>query len=164
MEREFTTLREQRLLEIDSELKLLEAAQREALSLQFNQEEASNLLVVNDRIAARQVEMECELEAQRDNLQRGLDILAAQRESIIVELETLSTQIEDLQTNLSDLRSLESQSVEEITRLQEEAASIHVPKSVKLESVLRFNPPQIVPVLRDPPINSPRRGRYPDFS
>jgi len=147
LEREFTTLREQRLLEIDSELKLLEAAQREALSLQFNQEEASNLLVVNDRIAARQVEMECELEAQRDNLQRGLDMLAAQRESIIVELETLSTQIEDLQTNLSDLRSLESQSVQEITRLQEEAASIHVPKSVKLESVLRFNPPQIVPVL-----------------
>lgn len=147
LEREFTTLREQRLLEIDSELKLLEASQREALSLQFNQELASNLLVVNDRIAARRVELECKFEEERDNLQRGLDTLIAQRETIIVELETLSTQIEYRQTNLSDLRSLESQAIQEITRLQEDAASIHVPMTVKLESVLRFNPPQIVPVL-----------------
>ncbi|MCI3909290.1 hypothetical protein MQC82_06945 [Pseudomonas viridiflava] len=147
LEREFMTLREQRLLAIDSELKLLEASQREALALQFEQELASNVLVVNDRLAACQLELECELEEQRDNLQRGLDMLTAKRETIIVELAALSTQIEGRQNNLSDLRTLECQTLQELTKLQEDAASIHVPMSVKLESVLRFNPPQIVPAL-----------------
>lgn len=147
LEREINALREQRLLTVDSELKLLEAEQREALSLQLNQDMTSNLLAMSDGIAARQAEMEGELEMQRGNLQQGLDILAAQRETTLGELRTLSTQIEDSQTTLSDLRLLESKAVLEITTLQEQAASIQVPKSVKLESVLRFNPPQTVPIL-----------------
>ncbi|WLH02205.1 hypothetical protein PSH92_04875 [Pseudomonas beijingensis] len=147
LEREVKTLREQRLLEVDAELKSLEAEQREALSLQLNQDMTSNFLALSDRIAARQTEMEDELETQRGNLQQGLDKLAAQRETTLVELRTLSAQIEDGQTNLTNLQSLKSQAILEIARLEEQVASIHVPKSIKLESVLRFNPPQIVPVL-----------------
>jgi hypothetical protein len=147
LDQEMIRLREQRLSVIDSEIKSLAAAQREVLNQKLDQEVKSNLLAVDIRIAARQLEMESELETQRSFLQQELEMLAAQREGIAAELRTLSANVEESRETLSELQSQESDIEEEIIKLQEEAASIHVPKSVKLESVLCFNPPQGSSVL-----------------
>ncbi|MFB8832014.1 hypothetical protein ACE0DR_28135 [Azotobacter sp. CWF10] len=147
LEQEAMTQREERLLVVEAELKTLEAEQHEALRNQLKQDTKSNMLAMKGRVAARQAEMESELEALRNDLQQGLDTLAAQRKTFQSELETITVQIEAGHQTLVDLQARKAQAVEEIEQLKEEAASIQVPKSVRLEGALRLSPAQGVPTL-----------------
>ncbi|WP_236032481.1 hypothetical protein [Pseudomonas schmalbachii] len=144
---EIVTLREESLSAVDIELKKLETEQSEALKSQFKEQTRSQMLAMEGRIAARQAELEVELEARRKNLLQDLDVLTAQREAQRGEQERVNAEIETGYRTLADLKVCEAVAVEEIERLKEDAASIQVPKSVRLESALRFNPPQSVPTL-----------------
>lgn len=147
LEHEVMSLREERLLAFEAEFCSLKAEQYEALRGQLEQDTKSNILAVEERVAARQTEMEAQLEGRRTELQQGIDVLARQHVTLLGELETINTHIRAGEHSLAELKACETLAVEEIARLKEDAASIHVPKSVKLESVLRFNLPQPVPTL-----------------
>ncbi len=147
LEQEAKTLREERLSAIDTELKAWQAEQYEALRNQLKQDMKSSMLAMEGRVVARQAEMESELEALRNDLQQGLNTLAAERKMLQAELETITAQIGEEHQTLVDLQARKVQAVEEIERLKEEAATIQVPKSVRLESALRLNPAQGVPTL-----------------
>lgn len=144
---EVMALREERLLALEAELCSLKEEQHKVLRDQLELDRKSNILAMEERVSARQTEMEGLLEIRRTELQQSIDVLASQREAFRRELEAIGTQIEAGEQSLAELKTFETLAVEEIERLKEDAASIHVPKSVKLESVLRFNPPQCVPTL-----------------
>ncbi|WP_019101460.1 hypothetical protein, partial [Chromobacterium haemolyticum] len=147
LEQEAKILREQRLAALDDELKTLEAEQREALSCQLRDHTMSNMRAIEERMAARQAEMDAELANKRDELQQELDSLTTLRKLLRDELETINAQIVANHQTLASLQACEAQVIAEIDRLKEDAASIQVPKSVRLESVLRLNPQQTVPTL-----------------
>ncbi|ELO6136642.1 hypothetical protein APA73_27360 [Pseudomonas aeruginosa] len=147
LEHEVMALREERLLAFEAELRSLEAEQHEVLRGQLEQDMKSNILAMEERVAARQTKLEDQLESRRTELQQGIDALAAQREALKGELESIGFQIKAGEQSLAELKAHETLVAEEIERLKDDAASIHVPKSVKLESVLRFNPPQCAPTL-----------------
>lgn len=147
LKQEIMALRQERLSEIDVELKTLGEAQYEVLRNQIQQDLKSNMLAMEGRVASRQAEMEAELEARSSYLKRELGELTAQGEVLRGELETINNKIDAGQKTLAELQACEAQTVEEIERRQAEAASIQVPKSVRLESVLCFSPPNNVPTL-----------------
>jgi hypothetical protein len=147
LKQEVMALREERLSEIDVELKTLEVAQHEVLRNQIQLDLRSNMLAMEGRVASRQAEMEAELEVRNNDLKQELDVLTAQGEVLRGELETTNTQIDAGQKTLAELQAREAQTLKEIERRQAEAASIQVPKSVRLESVLCFNPPNNIPTL-----------------
>lgn len=147
LEQEVKTLREERLSALGTELKARQAEQHETLRNQLKQDTMSNMLAMEERLAARQAEIESEFEARRNDLQQGLDALAAQHKTLQAELEAITGQIEAGRQTLTDLQAHKVRAVEEIERLKEEAATIQVPKSVRLESALRLNPAQCVPTL-----------------
>src|SRR5690606_2170130 len=92
-------------------------------------------------------EIESEIEVQRHNLRRGLDALAAKHKTLSNELESIAGQIDAGRQTLLNLQATKAQEAENIERLREEAASIQVPKSVRLESALRLNSAQGIPAL-----------------
>lgn len=147
LEQEAKILREQRLAALDDELKALEAEQREALSCQLSDHTMSNMRAIEERMATRQAEMDAELANKRDEQQQELDSLTTLRKLLRDELETINAQIVANHQTLASLQACEAQVIAEIDRLKEDAASIQVPKSVRLESVLRLNPQQTVPTL-----------------
>ncbi|WP_225580476.1 hypothetical protein [Pseudomonas sp. PDM16] len=147
LELEVVALREERLLAFDAQLRSLKTERNEALKKQFEQDTKSNILAMEERVAARQTELETQLETRRTELQQGVDVLTAQREALRGTLETINGQIKAGEQSLAELKACETLTVKEIERLKEDAASIHVPKSVKLESVLRFSLPQHAPTL-----------------
>ena len=147
LELETRALSEQRLMTLNIELKALEAEQRESLRNQLSDDEKSSIRTMERRAASRQAEMEAELESRRTVLQQSLDALDAQREKLDGDLDTISALIEERRTTLSGLDAQETQTLEDIEQLKQEAASIHIPKSVRLESALRLNPPTYVTSL-----------------
>lgn len=147
LEQDVKALREARLSALNIELKAFETEQREALTNQFKQDTNSRLRIMEERLAARQAEIESEIEVQRHNLRQGLDALAAKHKALSNELETIAGQIEVGQQTLLNLQATKEQEAENIERLKEEAASIQVPKSVRLESALRLNSAQGIPTL-----------------
>ncbi len=147
LNQEIMAQREERLSEIDTRLKLQEKEQLEALKNQLEQEMKSNKLALEQQAAIQQAELEAKLEARCNDLLQGLDAIAEQRERLEGELGKINVQIETGHHTLAELQACESQAINEIERLKEEAASIQIPKSVRLESVLRFNPSQNVPIL-----------------
>nr|WP_290835629.1 hypothetical protein [Halomonas sp.] len=146
LEQEIKFLREGRLLEISAELEALETARREALKDQLEQDTKTNVIAIEELVTARQSEMEAELELRRIELERGIDELASQHRVLIEQRDTIKSQIKTDSQYIAELQVKETQAISEIKKLKEDAASIQVPKSIQLESVLRFNPPQTVPV------------------
>lgn len=146
LEQEIKFLREGRLSEIRAESEALETARREALKDQLEQDAKTNVIAIEELVTARQSEMEVELEFRRIELERGIDELASQHQMLIEQLDTIKSQIKTDSQFMAELQVKEALAVSEIKQLKEEAASIQVPKSIQLESVLRFNPPQTVPV------------------
>lgn len=143
---EIRSLRETRMSSIDAEIKALETEQREALKNQLKQDTQSNLLAMEGRVAARQAEMALEFEARRRDWQLELDALAEQRNVLEEEVGAIEARIEKDSQVIAELQVREALVIKEIERLNEQAASIQVPKSIRLESVLCFNPPLSVPV------------------
>lgn len=140
LEQEIKAQREDRLSTLAAELKAWQSEKRETLRDQFKQDTKSNMLALEGRLAARQAEMESEIEARRHDLQQGLDALTVQHKRLSDELEAITGQIEAGQRTLADLQTGKVQAAEKIECLKEEAASIQVPKSVRLESAFRLNP------------------------
>lgn len=147
LEQEIRAFSEQRLMTLDIELKALETEQRESLKNLLSEDEESSIRSMEERVASRQAKMEAEIESRRTVLQQSLAALAAQREKLDGDLVKISALIEEQRTTLSGLEAQEAQTLEDIEHLKQEAASIQIPKSVRLESALRLNPPEYVTTL-----------------
>lgn len=151
LEQDIAAQREERLAALAQDLAAEEATERKALQARLETRSTARLAEMEAELVAQQAQKEAalaaELDTRRREEQRALDEIKAIRLQLQAEADALQAQVDAAQGTLEMLNSQHEAAAEALERLQQQAAHLELPKSVRLEACFIRAHQLDVPVL-----------------